>query len=51
MKTNEIQELLKSITLEQKKELLALLVSLPSLKSKVKSIEKELNIKLVGEQV
>lgn len=48
MTKNETQKLLKSLTLKQKRELLSFLVSLPSLESRVKDIEEELNIKLVG---
>lgn len=46
MKTKETTELLKTLSLQQKKELLSLLVSLPSLDEKVKAIENRLNIKL-----
>lgn len=46
MTTKETTELLKTLSLQQKKELLSLLVSLPSLDEKVKAIENRLNIKL-----
>jgi uncharacterized tellurite resistance protein B-like protein len=46
MTTKETTELLKTLSLQQKKELLSLLVSLPGLDEKVKAIENRLNIKL-----
>lgn len=46
MTTKETTELLKTLSLQQKKELLSLLVALPSLDEKVKAIENRLNIKL-----
>lgn len=46
MTVNEAKKLLKSLTQEQKKELLLLLVSLPSLENKVKALEEKYNIKL-----
>jgi uncharacterized tellurite resistance protein B-like protein len=46
MTTKETTELLKTLSLQQKKELLSLLLSMSSLDDKVKAIEKELNIKL-----
>jgi hypothetical protein len=46
MITNEARKLIKSLTQEQKKDLLLLLVSLPSLDNKVKVLEEKYNIKL-----
>lgn len=46
MTKTEARKLLKSLTQEQKKELLLLLVSLPSLDNKVKVLEEKYNIKL-----
>ena len=46
MTTKETTELLKTLSLQQKKELLSLLLSMSSLDDKVKAIEKELNIEL-----
>lgn len=46
MTTNEARELLNTLTYEQKKKLLFVLASMPSLEDKVKSIEEKLNTKL-----